>query len=360
MSALLFVPLLAVASVVGFLLAVVAAHHFLVVIQTTAAGADEPVWPDEPLYDWFWKVFYLAMIIVVWIAPGIILSRVMATGDPMTARIFLIGWFWLTFPLGLLSSLSASSIWFPITPWLFPRFAQRMGKVLQFYILSLPLVAAGGWALGRLWGTFGPGGSMTAILAAGVLAFAWLLYARLIGRLAFVLSFTNDPRKRPIVRRRWRRQPDPEPEPEPVAVGAEVSDPWQVPEEADPRDEDEEVVEAYVVDEGPYREAEPPPRSRINPFDSEEDEQPYGVVGGDEPPPDPAPPPEPEPAPRRRRPRRPRQRREDMLKEPATLFEGSAIGFLANYGCVKSLFLLGLGLALIGGILAMLEELRPA
>src|SRR5581483_301346 len=43
------------AMVVGLWVLSYAAHSFLVVLEGTAAGDDEPRWPDEPMFDWVWK-----------------------------------------------------------------------------------------------------------------------------------------------------------------------------------------------------------------------------------------------------------------------------------------------------------------
>ena len=71
---------------------------------------------------------------------------------------------------------------------MFARLAQRPAVVLGFYGLSGLVLTAFGVGF---YFTFG--GSPPVFLLAGVplLVLSWMLYARLLGRLAFVLMFTK-------------------------------------------------------------------------------------------------------------------------------------------------------------------------
>src|SRR5262245_59008714 len=115
MNAFLFIPLLALTWAFGFVLALFAAHYFLTVLESTAAGNEKVVWPEEPLIDWFWKAFYLAFLAGVWLVPIIVAARLMTT-NPWVRFVFVAGAFWLFFPIGLISSQSAESRWVPFWP----------------------------------------------------------------------------------------------------------------------------------------------------------------------------------------------------------------------------------------------------
>ena len=49
---ILFMILLLAQILIGIYVAAYASHCLLTVVQDTAAGNDEVIWPDEPYYDW--------------------------------------------------------------------------------------------------------------------------------------------------------------------------------------------------------------------------------------------------------------------------------------------------------------------
>src|SRR5580704_6903005 len=105
MNAFLFVPLLALTWAFGFLLIIFASHYFLTVLEGTAAGNEEVAFPDEPLIDWIWKGYYLTFFGIIWVAPGVILAWLAGGANPNLRIALAIGWVWLLFPVGMLSSL---------------------------------------------------------------------------------------------------------------------------------------------------------------------------------------------------------------------------------------------------------------
>ena len=214
-QAFIFVPLLACFCVFAWIFAIHAAHYFLVVVVSSGAGGDRVEWPDEPLLDWFWKVFYLGFLMSLWLAPALIVGR--TVGGETTTIVVATLFYGLMFPLSLLSSLAAPTKWLPFYPPIVPRLAQRSSQTMGFYLRSVvPLVVGGA----SMWVLAGNGGTGLVILAAVLLPAAWMVYARLLGRLAFVLTFTKGPKKK---RKRPRRaRPDERPE---------SSDPWAVPDE---------------------------------------------------------------------------------------------------------------------------------
>src|SRR5262245_53170140 len=115
--AILFFMYLVAMTIIGVYVAGYAAHSFLTVVEDTAAGNDEVRWPNDPLVDWAWKLFYLGWLMAVWLVPAMIVARLWAAGSPpetafgKTAGLVAV-LFWALFPITLLSSLSASSRWF--------------------------------------------------------------------------------------------------------------------------------------------------------------------------------------------------------------------------------------------------------
>src|SRR5712692_8310169 len=51
------------------------AYCVLVTVQDTAAGLDEVVWPEEPLYDKIGRALPLVGVCLIWAAPAGILTR---------------------------------------------------------------------------------------------------------------------------------------------------------------------------------------------------------------------------------------------------------------------------------------------
>lgn len=211
---ILFVCLIATTVIISTCVAAYAAHCFLVVVENTAAGNDEVTWPDEPFLDWFWKVFYL-----VWLAGlgvGLIwwpVRRLQLANDelklPMQILAAVLG-AWLLFPICLLSSLSANSVW-AIVRWpVLRQLARNPGATAVFYGTSAALLAGG-----ALLGAIGVIGSPWWLLigVGPLLAAALLIHARLLGRLALVVERSTPPAEAD----EESAQSAPEPAPAPAA-----------------------------------------------------------------------------------------------------------------------------------------------
>ncbi|MCS6853037.1 MAG: hypothetical protein NZ700_17915 [Gemmataceae bacterium] len=194
---LLFVGLVLAEALVALIVAPYAAHSFLVVVEETAAGNDAVVWPDEPFVDWVWKVFYAAWLAGIWLGPVYLVLRRIEPAPlgetPLWKWLVAAAVLWLLFPISLLSSLSAASTWAVLHGPLLGRMVQRWPAVLTFYGLSAAVVASGGLgvatALSAEW---------YALLPAAVgAAAAFLIYARLLGRLGWVLRRAGAAESRP-------------------------------------------------------------------------------------------------------------------------------------------------------------------
>lgn len=188
--AVIFVPALAGCVVVGFPLALYGAHAFLTIFQGTAAGAKQIEWPSDSIPEYFWKGFYLAWLIGLWLGPAFFVGRRLGSeADSAFLAYFLpMLVIWLMYPVSQMSSMSGPTIWLPLWPDVFLRLKQKPALTLSFYALSgLVLVAFG---IAFHW-TFGETPVIFLFFGAPLLVVAWLMYARLLGRVAFVLSFTK-------------------------------------------------------------------------------------------------------------------------------------------------------------------------
>jgi hypothetical protein len=196
-----------------------AAYWFLLVLDETAGGKNDVkvVWPDETFRERLWKLGHLAFLGVIWALPVVVVFRyaelplrpelqppliVMAVGAVV----------WLMLPISLLSSMTGDTHWEFFRWAVLWRLIQRFPTWMAFYAYTFPLMigcvlvtylALFGWAelyeaaeassLDWLpvvvnfwsWGFVLP---LTAVMAATAL----LIYARLLGRLAWMLDFWED------------------------------------------------------------------------------------------------------------------------------------------------------------------------
>lgn len=382
MGAVIFVPALVGAVVFGFLFALFAAHHYLTVLQSTAAGARHVTWLSEPILDHFWKVWYLAWLIGLWLGPAWLLGRAWAGGSgPVWVKFAVpLAVFWLCYPVSQLSSLGGPTIWLPLHPEAFDRLARRPAAALGFMLLSGGVLA--GLGLGFYF-TFLANGVPTLVGGSVLLVVMWLLYARLIGRLAFALMFTRSifepkvkkeppARDRPRTRPRVRASAD---EGEDADRGfTQPSDlpPIETPDEgpltgydvrfADPPpkpNKPRKRLKAEVVRAEPVPDAEPEPPPKPNkrrPVVDEEDEGSYGVGA-------------PEVVPEETTPREvvrasPAELRlfskERAVKPPKRVWTAEVLAFLGQAETVASVGVLTLCCLAVGGMVRIAREFNPA
>src|SRR4051812_49774210 len=121
LRALIFMPALVGAVVMGFVFLLFICHYYLEVLEGTAGGAKEIPWQPSGITDNFWKVWYLGFLIGMWLGPAFMIGRAVAGGDPWLRLFVPVAFLWLLYPISQLSSLSASSIWMPLVPDGFAR-----------------------------------------------------------------------------------------------------------------------------------------------------------------------------------------------------------------------------------------------
>ncbi|HEX3150095.1 MAG TPA: hypothetical protein VHR66_18605 [Gemmataceae bacterium] len=223
MSAFLFVPLLAATWILGAFVAAQAAHFFLTVVESSAtATADGPSWqgssfkkwmrdgidwPDDAFADHIGKAVYLGFLIAIWAGPSIVVARLVA-GHTAAATVIAGAAFWLLFPIGLLSSMSAETRWTPFRPRLLVAFAQRPIKTFGFYLFSAPALAVVILTFDLVMIHTSKATVAWAAALAPIAAISFFFYARLLGRLGMIVSFVFDPEEEvEPARPRRRRKP---------------------------------------------------------------------------------------------------------------------------------------------------------
>jgi len=268
LRALIFMPALAGAAICVFVFLLFLSGYYLTILESTAAGAKEVTWiPESPL-DHLPKLIYLLWLFGLWITPALVVGRALTAGVDSSwlnrAAPLLV--FWLCYPVSQLSSLSATSIWYPLVPDVFARLAQKPGIVLGFLVLSAVVLVP--FAVAFKW-TFQTTGDWPYLFAgAPLLVLSSLIYARLLGRLAFALRFTKGlfpAKKRKKPKPRVKQETDDEPK-----------RPRTQPRDMVPLDTPEGELAGYDVkfeDEAP-----PPPRKRLKATVVESESEP-----GDEP-----------------------------------------------------------------------------
>ncbi len=219
MTALIWVPVFAATIIFSYFFWCYLSHTLIVIVEDTAAGNAEVVWSDEPYYEWTWQGAYVAWIAGVWVVPAIFVGRWVSgfASDAwrlpvLTLIAFAV--FWLTFPISLLSTMSAESRWTILHGGLFVRLAKSIDHLFIFYLASLLLVAA---CVPLATWVAASGSFIALILAALAFGYAFVLYARLLGRLACIVRLTK-------IRRRKRKKRI-------AKSGAVVVDAWEIPDQ---------------------------------------------------------------------------------------------------------------------------------
>src|SRR5437764_15119277 len=111
LRALIFMPAMVGAAICAFIFFTFAAHYYLTVLESTAAGAKQVTWIGETLTDMFGKPFYLGWLLCLWLGPAYVIGRTLAgsTQLPWLTLAVRVLVAWLLYPVSQLSSLSAAS-----------------------------------------------------------------------------------------------------------------------------------------------------------------------------------------------------------------------------------------------------------
>jgi len=220
--AFIFVPLLAFTALITTVVWAYASHVFVVVVEDTASGNEILVWDDEPMFDWLWQSVYVAWLVGVWLVPAALIARLATGGIDGDGRYYVFALiafsvFWATFPLSLLSSMVGESRMTILHGELFQRLAKCLGHVLSFYLLSSLIIAA---CVPLATWLFVGQGIPSIVAGAVLLTLAFLLYARLMGRLACLARLTRIRTKKEVAKKKAKR-----------TRGVKVDNPWDVPDE---------------------------------------------------------------------------------------------------------------------------------
>lgn len=229
--AILFVILFAASIIVGVGVLAFAARCVLVIVQESATGQDEIVWPSEPIQDWLGHAVQFIELVGIWLAPAALAARLLRnvwlTEDAALRVLVLAGpGLWLFFPVGLLSSLSAESRWVPFRWTILLAFFRAAPAAVVFYFSSAVILAAA--VVPWYYVLFG-GQLAWMPAAAGVSAAALFIYSRLLGRLGCIIQRLPAPKRAP--NKAKAKQPSQQQSKPKRKRNRDVKDPWAIPEE---------------------------------------------------------------------------------------------------------------------------------
>ncbi len=171
-------------------------HCLHVILEQTAAGNKELDWPETSLLEKLACGFQAGYIVLVCIAPVLVmLNLTRGEGEPDLEMFLSVGLFllWLFFPFALLSSLASESMFLVFNPKIFRGMIYHAVSWLFFLILNGLLFLACFYAI-KL-GMQSPEWIM-AFPAALILVSCFILYARLLGRLAWLVSNYLPPKRK--------------------------------------------------------------------------------------------------------------------------------------------------------------------
>lgn len=160
------------------------------VLEDTAAGNPRVLeWPEPNWRDWVGQFFYVLYLAVMAAAPGYAIDRLFS-GVPDHPGLATAATAWFVFPVCLLSSITSIAPWMPLSWPIIRSLVTSWWCWLAFYFESALLGAV--WLVPLVIG-FGLAPTITMLLNGPVLAAVCLIYARLLGRVAWHIG-TKMPR----------------------------------------------------------------------------------------------------------------------------------------------------------------------
>jgi predicted Zn finger-like uncharacterized protein len=168
---------------------------FIAAVDDTADGHDDvQEFTMPPMDQWLFSFF---SIVHIWLMSGalgyplVFVPQIGPLAIPISSL--------LLFPILFLSAMECDSFFLPWSPTVWRSTLQYFGSWLAFYIISTALLA--GWFVAALF-LVGAATYLGMVLVAPALAAVMLIYARLLGRLAWRISYREterQPRRRKAV-----------------------------------------------------------------------------------------------------------------------------------------------------------------
>jgi hypothetical protein len=161
------------------------AAYCLAVLESTAAGLDKvESWPDPQWKEWMVQMIYLGWVGAIPLAASYGLAELVKLAGA-EVRLAFPGFFFILYPIALMSALEANTCWVPLTLPILTSLFRWWWAWLLFYLLT-GLVAT---VLAAVF-IFAIHSSQDLLLIAlgPLTAAATLIYFRLLGRLAWRMT----------------------------------------------------------------------------------------------------------------------------------------------------------------------------
>ena len=158
----------------------------LMVVETTAEGYDEVIeWPSGFWRDWFFTFMAVLVLLALAAAIGGVIGKVLETGVWIPAAVSA----YVLFPVFILSTLEAGSVTVVVSWPVVRSFSTVWWGWLLFYVETGVLIAI--WAVPTV-AFFVPHPWVTSLFSGPLLGAVMLIYARLIGRMAWCFGEYGD------------------------------------------------------------------------------------------------------------------------------------------------------------------------
>jgi hypothetical protein len=188
--------------VLTIILSLYPANCFLAIVEQTAAGSDDIDWSVGSWFEYLPKLFFSIWLVGSCAAVSAVVLLPVALAVPMPR----LAWWGLVAaltaslcPLALLSALASNAFWQLIHPGLLLRLLLRptvLGALyLYFFLIVIPCALLGAWMVAELYWWLAP--SVGVVWATG-----WMVYGRVLGRVAWLVT-DGDGKK---VRRKKRKK----------------------------------------------------------------------------------------------------------------------------------------------------------
>jgi len=162
-----------------------AASNWLVVVEDTAAGNHTiHNWHEQNWREWILHGTFLLFLLSVAAVAGHGIGTISRVSGAGYWPAFLTT-VWLLFPIILLSALESASWWTPLTLLILRSLGTAALGWIKFHVCAGALVAA---AVACCWGLLAVSPLFGLLLVGPLLSATWLIYGRLLGRLAWVVS----------------------------------------------------------------------------------------------------------------------------------------------------------------------------
>ncbi|MBN2578461.1 MAG: hypothetical protein JXB10_05670 [Pirellulales bacterium] len=169
--------------IIGLMTLASAAAFAVAVVRDTAEGLDVvESWPSGFIVDWGQELLYVGAALLWGLVPGGIASVLLPQGWRAVAYGFGEAVF---FPLLLLAAVDAVTPALPSSTAVWQSPFRRPSVWLMFYALTIPLAIV---IAGICLAAFITANFIFCLAAAAVFIFGWMLYFRLLGRLAWYCS----------------------------------------------------------------------------------------------------------------------------------------------------------------------------